>query len=72
MEYEDFVCEIYKPLKAIEILSDIIYFKANEDWNLLGNNTPRNDFDELMALNYLINLAVKELLNMRKTCVNSF
>ena len=53
MDYEDFLCEIYKPLKAIEVLSDIIYDKANEDWNLLSDDTPRNDFDELIALNYL-------------------
>ena len=33
MEFEDFLTEIYTPLKSIELLSDIIYKKFNEDWD---------------------------------------
>lgn len=33
MDYEDFLTEIYAPLKSIELLSDIIYEKSNNDWD---------------------------------------
>ncbi len=66
MDYEDFLVEIYTPLKSIEILSEIIYDKANNDWDFLAGNTKREHFDELIALNNLIGLSAKELLKKRK------
>ena len=66
MDYEDFLVEIYTPLKSIEILSEIIYDKANNDWDFLSENTKRENFDEMIALNYLIGLSAKELLKNRK------
>ena len=66
MDYEDFLSEIYAPIKSIELLSDIIYTKANEDWNLLSSCSNRNDFDELMALNFLIGLCAQHLQQFRE------
>ena len=71
MDYEDFLVEIYTPLKSIELLSSIIYEKANNDWDFLTNKTNRNDFDELIAINYLIGLSARDLLKNRKTRIDS-
>lgn len=71
MDYEDFLVEIYTPLKSIELLSCIIYEKANNDWDFLDSNTKRENFEELIALNYLIELSAKELLKSRNTQMNN-
>ena len=71
MDYKDFLVEIYTPLKSIELLSSIIYEKANNDWDFLTNKTNRNDFDELIAINYLIGLSARDLLKNRKTRIDS-
>ena len=71
MEYEDFLSEIHTPIKSIKLLSDVIYTKANEDWNLLSSCSERNDFEELMALNFLIGLCTKYLLEFRQTELNN-
>ena len=66
MDYEDFLVELYAPLKAIEFLSNVIYEKANNDWEFLSSNTNRNDFDELIAINFIIGLLSKYLLDFRR------
>ena len=66
MDYEDFLSELYTPLKSIDLLSQIIYEKCNNDWEFLNEKTPRENFDELIALNYLIGLVAKQLLENRK------
>ena len=71
MDYEDFLSEIYRPLKGIEILTDVIYDKSNNDWEFLCQNTKREHFDELIALNYLIYLCVKNLLEIRQEQLNT-
>ena len=62
MEYEDFLTEIYTPLKSIEVLSEIIYKKFNEDWDF----KTRESADELIALNFLTELCAKHLLKNRR------
>ena len=71
MDYEDFLTEVYIPIKSIELLSNIIYDKANNDWDFLGKDTQRENFDELISLNYLVGLSAKELLKLRQTQVNN-
>ena len=70
MDYEDYLAESYRPIKAIEVLSDIIYTKSNEDWNIFSQMT-RKQGEELLALNYAIKLCAKHLLNKRQEEVNS-
>ena len=65
MDYEDFVACSYTPLNAIELLSDIIYLKCNEDWNIFSDKMTREKGDELLALNYAIKLCAKNLLAKR-------
>lgn len=67
MDYEDFLAEAFSPLKAIETISDVIYVKANEDWELLSSNTKRSDFDELLSLTCAIQIISKHLLTIRET-----
>lgn len=71
MDYEDYLSEIYTLIKGIWFLSEIIYEKANNDWNFLESDTNRESFEELIALNYLIGLSAKELLNLRKIQINN-
>ena len=71
MDYEDFLVEMYTPLKSIEILSEIVYEKANNDWNFLSANSKRENFEEMIALNYLIGLSAKELLKNRKIQIDN-
>ena len=66
MDYEDYLACSFTPMKAIEILSDIIYSKSNEDWNLLSEKMTREQFHELLALNYSIKLCAKHLLYHRQ------
>ena len=66
MDNEDFLSEIYTPLKAIEALSKIIYYKSQEEWCLFLNNTKRSYLEEFLGLNYAIELCAKDLLKMRK------
>ncbi len=69
MDCESYLSEMYSTIKAIELLSDIIYTKSNEDWNLY-RKIDRKDADELLALNSAIALCAKELLQTRKLAVN--
>ena len=71
MDYEDFLTEVYIPIKSIELLSNIIYDKANNDWDFLREDTQRENFDELIALNYLVGLSAKELLKLRQTQIDN-
>ena len=66
MDYEDFLVELYTPLKAIKFLSDVIYDKANNDWEFNSQNANRENFDELIATNFLIGLTAKYLIDFRK------
>lgn len=66
MDFEDYLTVTYTPIKAIEVLSDVIYVKSNEDWNVFSQMT-RAQGEELLALNYTIKLCVKRLLELRKT-----
>lgn len=65
MDYEDYLAESYTPMKAVEVLSDVIYEKANNDWNIFSQMT-RKQGEELLALNYAINLCAKHLLKTRQ------
>ncbi len=65
MDYDNFLAESYTPMKAIEVLSDIIYYKCNEDWNIFSEKMTREKGEELLALNYSIKLCAKHLLYVR-------
>ena len=69
MDYEDYLSVCYRPLKTIEVLSDIIYIKSNEDWNLFSQMTRENG-EELLAINYAIKLCARHLLNQRLEEIN--
>ncbi len=71
MDYESFLSEIYTPLIAIEILSDIIYQKCNDNWNIFSNNVTKESAYELLALNYAVNICAKSLLSMRDNIVSN-
>ena len=71
MDYEDFLINIYTPLRAIEIITDIIYTKCNEDWEIFDNKLKRKDSEELLALNFAINICAKYLLNKRAKTLES-
>ena len=66
MDYEDFLSMIYIPLKSIEILTDIIYTKCNEDWDMFTGENSRLSVDELLAINFALELCVKHLLEFRE------
>ena len=70
MDYEDYLAESYRPIKAIEVLSDIIYTKSNEDWNIFSQMT-REQGEELLSINFAINLCAKHLLRKRLEEVNN-
>ncbi len=70
MDYEDFLSIIYTPLKSIELLSDIIYTKTNEDWELFNSNYKRKEMDELLALNFATKLCARYILKQRSICVD--
>ena len=65
MDFEDYYVNCYTPIKAIEILSDIIYLKCNGDWNIFSEKMTRKKGEELLALNYAIKLCARQLLNSR-------
>jgi len=67
MDYEDFLSMIYLPLKSIEVLTDTIYTKCNEDWSMYTGKTARVEVDEMLAINFAIELCAKHLLNLRET-----
>ena len=69
MDYEDYLAESYTPIKAIEVLSNIIYQKCNEDWNIFSQMT-REHGEELIALNYAIKLCARHLLKVRNQEAN--
>ena len=69
MEYEEYLIENYTPLKAIEVLSDIIYEKSNNDWSIFSQMT-REHGEELLALNYTIKLCAQHLLSIRQAEVD--
>lgn len=64
MDYEDFLAEIFTPLKSIEVLTDVIYEKCNDDWRIFSQMN-REHGEELLAINYAINLCAKNLLQKR-------
>jgi hypothetical protein len=70
MDYEDYLSVSYRPLKTIEVLSDIIYIKSNEDWNIFSQMTRENG-EELLSINYAIKLCAKDLLNQRLEEINN-
>lgn len=64
-DYEEYIADCYTPMKAVEVLSDVIYEKANNDWNIFSQMT-RKHGEELLALNYAIKLCAKHLLTVRQ------
>ena len=71
MDYEDYLAESYIPMKAIEVLSDIIYLKCNEDWSIFSEKMTRAKGEELLALNFVIKLCADYLLNQRSKELNA-
>ena len=65
MEYEEFLCNIYTPLKSIELLSDWIYTKYNKEWNFSSVELKYKSQDELLAINYLIGLCARNIIEIR-------
>jgi len=71
MDFEDFLSEIYYPLKSIELLNSEIYLKYNEAWDFSAPKTFRQSSDELLAINFAIKRCIKYLLHLRKQCVDN-
>ena len=66
MDYEDFLSMIYTPLKSIELLTDVIYTKCNEDWDMFTGENSRLNADELLAINFAVKLCAKHILEFRE------
>lgn len=69
MDYEDYLALSYTPLKAIEVLSDTIYDKCNEEWNMFSDENNRQNAENLLAINFAIKLCTKYLCDMRNKAV---
>ena len=52
MDYESFLSYIHTPLKSIELISDIIYNKYNEEWEFIKNENSKEHAQELLSLNF--------------------
>lgn len=68
-DFEDYLAEIYTPLKSIDVIVETIERKINEDWNFLETN--RKSAEELLSFIYSLKLVTKELLINRKEQVNN-
>lgn len=66
MDFEDFLSEIYYPIKSIELLNSEIYLKYNEEWDFKDPIMFRQYSDELLSLNFAIEQCIKHLLYLRK------
>lgn len=64
MDYEDFLAEIYTPLKSIEMLTKVIYLKCNEDWDVFSK-LGREYGEEILAFNHAISACAENLINLR-------
>ena len=71
MDYESFLSYIHTPLKSIELLSNTIYYKYNEEWDFIKNEESRKHIQELLSLTFSIKLAARYLLNLKEESVNS-
>ena len=65
MDLEDFLAITYTPIKAVEILTNIIYEKSNNDWGLYSCGNRREEMEELLAINFAIKLCARYLLKIR-------
>lgn len=68
-DFEDYLTEIYTPLKSIEVIVETIEKEVNEDWNFLETN--REGAEELLSFIYSLKLITKELLTNRKKQINN-
>ena len=66
MDYEEFLAEIYTPLKSIEAITQVIYIKCNEDWSVFSK-LGREHGEEIMAFNHAISACAEKLINLRNT-----
>ena len=71
MDYELYLAENYTPMKAIEVLSDVIYCKCNDDWNIFSDKMTREKGEELLALNFAIKLCARYLLSERQKQIDN-
>lgn len=71
MDYETFLSYIYTPLKSIELLSQTIYNKHNEEWDFAKNEESRKQVQELLSLTFSIKQVARYLLKLRKKSVES-
>lgn len=72
MDYESFLSYIYTPLKSLELLSNTIYNKYNEEWEFIENEKSRKHVQELLSLNFSIKQVTKYLLKLREESIKSF
>jgi len=70
MDFEDFLTNIYTPLKSIELLTETVYLKYNEDWDFIANEESKKHVQELLSLNFSIQQVTQYLLKLRKECIN--
>lgn len=66
MDYENFLTQLYTPLRTIELLVDTIDYKSNEDWNFYNIKETREDVKELFALCFAIKIIAEYLLKERQ------
>lgn len=66
MDYEDYLALTYTPLKAIEVLTDTIYEKCNDEWYMFSGENNRQNVENLLANNFAIKLCTKHLFDMRQ------
>ncbi len=68
-DFEDYLSELYTPLSTIKLLSNLIFEKANNDWDFFEAN--REQCEEMLSLVFAIKTISKNLLDSRKTEIDS-
>ena len=66
MDYEDYLALTYTPLKAIELLSNIIEEKCSEEWYMFSGDDNRQNAENLLAIDFAIQLCAKHLCDIRE------
>lgn len=67
--FENYLSELYTPLSTIKLISNLIFEKANSDWDFFETN--REQCEEMLSLVFAIKTISKNLLDSRQTEIDS-
>ena len=63
--FVDYLSEMHTPIKAMDTVLDIMYYKANED-GIFSGKYSQESAQQHMALLFCLQLVVKYLIKLRK------